>query len=188
MAQQQEQPIKILGIPGSVRDGSHNISLLKVAAEHAEPDADVTIYEVLRLAEVPSFDPDAEPPPPVDALRGAVIDADALLFSTPEYNGSIPGGLKNAIDWISAPSRQGPLRGKPAAVVGADRGEVGCDWAHAEARKVLELAGARVISDGLSIEASADAFADDGGLNDERRTEDLRRVLSELISEGRAPG
>jgi chromate reductase len=180
--------VRILGIPGSVRAGSLNLSLLEAAAERARPGAVLSIYRQPRLAMVPSFDPDADPPPAVDELREAVADADALLFATPEYNGSLPGGLKNAIDWIAAPSRQGPLRGKPAAVVGADRDEVGCDWAHADTRKVLEMAGARVIGAELSIEDSERVL--DGGAPglDPERSKKLERVLDELIAEGRAPG
>lgn len=189
IAERQGDPtVRILGIPGSVREGSLNISLLETAAEHAAPEADIAIYNQPRIAELPSFDPDAEPPPPVTDLREAVAGADALLIATPEYNGSMPGALKNAIDWLAAPARSGPLRGKPAAVVGADREEVGCDWAHADARKVLEMAGARVIAESLSIEAAADVLGlPDSDLNGERG-DTLDRILTELIAEGRAPG
>lgn len=180
--------IKILGIPGSVRHGSLNILLLRAAAEQAGPDATVSIVDQPQLAALPSFDPDADPPPPAQELRDAVEEADAVLFATPEYNGSMPGSLKNAIDWMATPSRQGPLRGKPAAVVGAGRDDVGCDWAHADARKVLEMAGARVIDDGLSIEDAERVLGSDGAVLDRERSERLDEILGELVEEGRAPG
>ena len=185
----QGRTVKILGIPGSVRQGSLNIALLRAAADRAAPEADLEIYAPPDLAGVPSFEPGAEPPPAVNELREAVGRADALLFATPEYNGSMPGGLKNAIDWVAAPDRQGPLRGKPAAVVGADRGEIGSDWAQADARKVLEMAGARVIGEGLSIETAAEVLGDNGSSSlDGEYAQRLDLVLEELVSEGRAPG
>ena len=181
-------PIKIVGIPGSVRSDSLNRALLQSAAEIVAPDAELAVFEPAELATIPPFEPGAEPPPPADQLRAEVDDADAVLVATPEYNGSIPGGLKNAIDWLAAPAREGPIRGKPAAVVGVDRGEVGCDWAHADARKVLEMAGARVIADGLSVEGAAPALDGDGGLLDDEQRRALQQVVDELVEEGRAPG
>lgn len=183
-----EPEVQILGIAGSVRPGSTNLSLLRTAAAHAGPTATISIYHQPQLALVPSFHPDAEPPPPVAELRDAVRESDALLVATPEYNGSMPGGLKNAIDWIAAPSRQGPLRGKPVAVVGADRDAIGCDWAHADTRKVLEMAGARVIDAELSIGASEDVFSHGQAQLDGERVAQLDQILAELIAEGRAPG
>jgi chromate reductase, NAD(P)H dehydrogenase (quinone) len=181
-------PIRILGIPGSVRSDSLNLALLEAAARAIAPAGELSVFGPSELATIPPFQPGVEPPPETGVLRGGVEDADAVLVATPEYNGSIPGGLKNAIDWLSAPARRGPIRGKPAAVVGADRGEIGCDWAHADARKVLELAGARVIADGLSVDAAAGAFGADGGLRDAEQHRALKRVVDELVAESLAPG
>jgi len=180
--------IQILGIPGSVRDGSHNVALLRNAAQVLPGEAELALVEQPHVASLPGFDPTVPSPEPVEELRRAVVDADALLLATPEYNGSLPGVLKNAIDWVAAPAREGPIRGVPVAVVGADRSEIGPDWAHADARKVLEAAGARVIRTRLAIGAAAAAFTGDGRLAEPEHEENLRRVLDELISESRAPG
>lgn len=180
-------PIELLGIPGSVRVESLNVRLLQAAGAQAGEEADLELLVQPELARIPPFDPDAEVPVPAERLRGAVAEADALLFATPEYNGSIPGTLKNLIDWVSAPQRLGPLRGKAAAVIGVDRGEAGCDWAHADARKVLEVAGARVVSAGLSLSAEEVSFDDANELADGEQRRQLDAVLEELISEGRLP-
>ena len=90
-----------------------------------------------------------------------------MLVSTPEYNHSLPGQLKNALDWLSRPLAESPLRNKPAAVVGASTGLFGAVWAQAEARKVLAAIGARVIDRELPVGMADDAFADDGALADD---------------------
>src|SRR4029079_11292350 len=103
------------------------------------------------------------------SLDAAIRDADAVLFSTPEYNHSVPGQLKNALDWVSRPLKDSPLRNKPTAVVGASTGLFGAVWAQAELRKVLGAIGARVVDRELPVGLADDAFADDGGLTDDEQ-------------------
>ena len=126
-----------------------------------------TEYERLKL--IPPFDEDDEhaPPPAVLHWRAAIEEADALLFATPEYNHSVPGQLKNAVDWASRPSTAAVLRNKPVAVIGASTGMFGAVWSQAELRKTLAAAGARVVDRELPVAAAHDAFHDDGSLNDD---------------------
>ena len=113
------------------------------------------------------------------SLDAAIRDADAVLFATPEYNHSVPGQLKNALDWLSRPLKDSPLRNKPVAVVGASTGLFGAVWAQAELRKVLGAIGARVVDRELPVGLADDAFAAGGGLADE----DQRLILADLIAE-----
>jgi chromate reductase, NAD(P)H dehydrogenase (quinone) len=144
--------MRVLGISGSLRSDSHNGALLRVAAERLPAGAELVAYE--RLAEIPPYDEDVEAagvPEPVADLRAAVDAADALLIATPEYNHSIPGQLKNALDWISRPAGRSALNGKPAATIGASTGMFGAVWAQAELRKVLGALGGRVIEAELAV-------------------------------------
>ena len=129
----------ILGIAGSLRAGSHNAQLLRLAAEELSADVDFDVFEV--LAEIPAFDADLEDlaPDAVDALKTAIAEADAILVATPEYNGSIPGALKNALDWVSRPIAETPIRSKPVAVIGASTSAFGAVWAQRELKKVLGM-------------------------------------------------
>lgn len=177
------EPIEILAIPGSVRARSHNLRLLNAASRAAGPRAEFRILDSPRLGELPPFDPDAAPTDAVIRLREAVASADGLLVATPEYNASLPGGLKNALDWASLPREQGELRGKPAAVIGAGQEEFGSDWAQADTRKVLEAAGARVVAAGVGVALCEDAFAEDDSLVSKDQGEALAGVIDELITE-----
>jgi chromate reductase len=152
--------MKVLGISGSLRSGSHNTRLLRAAAELLPPGDELEVFE--RLGEVPPFSEDAEhdPPAAVGALKRAIAAADAVLIATPEYNHSIPGVLKNALDWVSRPIAANPMRGKPALVIGASTGMFGAVWAQAETRKVLGALGARVLDEELPV-AKATAGVDD---------------------------
>jgi chromate reductase len=114
-------------------------------------------------------------------LRADIAAADALLFATPEYNSSIPGGLKNALDWASRPYATNVLRHKPAAVVGASTGFFGAVWAQAELRRVLETCGARVLDRQLPLARAFEAFAPDGSLADPALAAALRDILVELL-------
>lgn len=127
----------ILAISGSLRQGSHNTALLRAAADMLPPGVTVDFDD--RLEEIPAFNEDrvATRPEPVDRLWDAVAEADGVLISTPEYNSSIPGVLKNALDWLSRPLIESPLRNKPAAVIGASTSMFGAVWSQAETRKVL---------------------------------------------------
>src|SRR4030095_651857 len=139
--------MKILAISGSLRHGSHNTELLRTAAADAPEGVEIELYE--RLKELPPYDATAAVPGgqpfAVEHLKSALRDADAVLIATPEYNSSIPGVLKNALDWASRPHATNVLRGRPAAVVGASTGMFGAVWAQAETRKVLSTIGARVL-------------------------------------------
>ena len=131
-------PMRILAISGSVRRDSHNTRLLRHAAERAPAGVEIEVWDGLKS--IPPYDEDDDDrsrPAPVAELREAIAEADGLLFATPEYNSSIPGVLKNAIDWASRPRATTPLQGKPAAVIGATTGSFGAVWAQAELRKVL---------------------------------------------------
>jgi chromate reductase len=143
--------MKVLAISGSVRSASHNTALLRAAAEEAPVGVELELWAGLK--EIPAFDEEDELDPPfsVQALRDAVRAADAVLFSTPEYNASIPGALKNALDWASRPVASNVFRNKPVAVVGASTGAFGAVWAQAELRKVLTTMGARVAEVELAV-------------------------------------
>ena len=144
--------MRILGVSGSLRDGSFNTSLLRAAAGAAPDGVELELWE--GLAELPLYDeeldgPDA--PEPVRRLREAWSEADAILFATPEYNGSVPGALKNAVDWASRPKGGAALTNKDVAVIGASTGQFGAMWAQADLRKILGVAGARVAPVELAV-------------------------------------
>lgn len=143
--------IKILALVGSLRAASINRQIAELAAAVASDGVSVTLFE--GLADLPFYNEeiddamnaDAPPLAPVAALRAAAADADAALVVTPEYNGSIPAVVKNAIDWLSRPFGDGALKGKPLAVIGGSFGQYGGVWAHDETRKSFGIAGARVV-------------------------------------------
>ena len=169
---------KVLAISGSLRDGSYNTLLLRNAIELFGDD--VVVEELGGLKDVPPYDEDDDgdgAPEAVRALRAAFAGADAVLISTPEYNSSVPGQLKNALDWVSRPLATNPLRNKPAAVVGASTGAFGAVWAQAELRKVLSAIGARVVEGEVAVGHGPTRFDADGTLMDE----DLREQLGEVV-------
>jgi chromate reductase len=136
-----------------------------------------------RLAEIPPYSEDDEHllPPVVAALKAAITAADAVLIATPEYNGSIPGQLKNALDWVSRPPKDSPLRGKPAAVIGASTGLFGAVWAQAELRKVLKTIGARMVESELPVAQAHETLGDDGLPRDPAARAQLQALLGELV-------
>lgn len=150
---------RVLGIAGSLRSSSHNRELLRLAASTAPAGVELETWEGLR--DLPAFDEDAEASPPLSVarFRAAVAAADGVLIVTPEYNGSIPGALKNALDWASRPVATNVFRGKPVAVIGASTGSFGGVWAQAEARKVLGLMGARVVDAELPVAKAHERLA-----------------------------
>jgi chromate reductase len=175
--------MRILGISGSARRGSHNTMLLRAAADALPSGAELVEWE--GLAGLPIFDEDleADRPQAVAELLEAIEAADAVMIATPEYNSSIPGGLKNALDWASRPLASNPLRNKPALVVGASTGLFGAVWAQAEARKVLQTTGARVLDSELPVGMADSAFDEDGGLTDPELAQRLETVLTELAAQ-----
>ena len=177
--------MNVLGIVGSLRRESFNRKLLANAAELLPDGATLEIWDGLKA--VPPFDEDDElhEPEGVAELRDALAGADALLIATPEYNHSIPGQLKNAIDWASRPKATSVLRGKPAAVVGASTGAFGAVWAQAELRKVLGSAGARVVEAELPLSFAGRRFDPEGRLVHDDVREQLRAVVEKLVDEAR---
>jgi chromate reductase, NAD(P)H dehydrogenase (quinone) len=176
--------MKILGISGSLRQGSYNTSLLRVAAGLFPGDVQFELWGGLK--EVPPYDEDddtEEAPAAVAAFREAIAGADAVFIATPEYNSSVPGQLKNAIDWASRPLATNPLRNKPVAVVGASTGAFGAVWAQAELRKVLAATGARVVEGEVAVGHAPTRFDEDGRLVDENLLEELQEVVSVLVAE-----
>jgi chromate reductase len=179
--------MRILGISGSLRRGSHNRRLLRAAGDALPPGAVLVEWE--GLAGLPAFDEDLEPTPPevVQDFLDAVEEADALLIATPEYNASLPGALKNAIDWASRPFPDNVLRNKPSAVIGASTGLFGAVWAQAEVRKTLKASGAHVLESELPVGMADGAFDDDGDLADPDLAERLHDLVSDLVREVAAP-
>ncbi|HET7121837.1 MAG TPA: NADPH-dependent FMN reductase [Solirubrobacterales bacterium] len=176
--------MRVLGISGSLRRDSYNHALLRAAAERLPAGVEWSEFE--RLAEIPPYDADLElegTPEPVAALREAIRGADAVLVATPEYNHSIPGVLKNALDWASRPAGKSAMNGKPAAVIGASTGMFGAVWAQAETRKVLGALGGRVLEAELPVARAAELY-DDGRLDlSPEQSRQLEEILAKLAGE-----
>jgi chromate reductase, NAD(P)H dehydrogenase (quinone) len=171
----------ILGIAGSIRRESFNRKLLAAAA--LELPAEMELHTWDDLAQVPPFDEDLENHPAPQAvadLRRAITEADGVLIATPEYNASIPGQLKNALDWASRPYGDAALAGKPVAVIGASPSGYGAAWAQQELRKVLGSIGADVADGYLPVPHVFKQFDEDGTLLDHQLRENLTTLVAEL--------
>jgi chromate reductase len=181
--------MRVLGISGSLRRDSHNSTLLRATRELFEDEgAELVIYEGLK--DLPPYDEDDDgdsAPAAVADFRDAIAGADAVFFATPEYNSSVPGQLKNAVDWASRPLATNPLRNKPVAVVGASTGMFGAVWAQAELRKVLAATGARVAEGEVPVGHAQTRFDEDGSLNDPNLVEQVREVIRALLNEVSVP-
>ena len=179
--------MRILGIAGSLRRGSHNRRLLRAAA-HTLPSG-VELVEWEGLADIPAFDEDLETTPPavVQEFLDEIERADGVLIATPEYNASVPGALKNALDWASRPFPDNVLKDKPMAVVGASTGLFGAVWAQAEVRKALKASGAHVIESELPIGLADSAFTDDDRLQEPELEERLGDLVGDLAREVGSP-
>ncbi len=178
--------MKILGIAGSLRHDSYNRKLLLAAAELLPDGVELELWDGLKA--VPPYDEDddgARSPATVVQLRAALAGADAVLVATPEYNSSVPGQLKNAIDWASRPLATNPLRNKPVAVVGASTGAFGAVWAQAELRKVLAATGARIVEGEVAVGHAHERFGSEGRLVDENLREQLEEVVEALVEQAR---
>lgn len=177
--------MNVLGISGSLRRDSLNTKLLREAGELVRAGGDsFTVFDGLK--DVPPYDGDDDtdvPPAAVSRLREAIAGADAILFATPEYNSSIPGQLKNAIDWASRPLATNPLRNTPVAVVGASSGMFGAVWAQAELRKVLAATGARVVEGEVALGRAQTKFDEAGRLVGEDARAQLGEVVGALVAE-----
>jgi chromate reductase len=179
--------MRVLGLSGSLRQGSLNSALLRAAAERLPAGAELIEFD--RLREVPPYDEDvdaAQTPEAVEALREAVRSADAVLIATPEYNHSIPGQLKNALDWVSRPAGKSALNGTPAAAIGASTGMFGAVWAQAELRKVLGAMGGRVIEAELPVGHAKELLVDDRLELSPQQSEQLEEILAELVASAEA--
>ena len=171
---------RILALVGSLRAGSYNHQLAEAAAKRAPDGIDVEIFE--GLAEVPFYNEDldrpGDVPAPAQTLRDTVQRADALLLVSPEYNGTIPATLKNAIDWTSRPYQAGAIVGKPLAVIGTSGGHYGGVWAHDETRKSARIAGAHVLDDiKLAVPQAAERF----GTNHPADDDEIATAMPEIL-------
>jgi chromate reductase len=178
--------MQILGISGSLRSGSHNSRLLAAASELLPADVEYVRFGGLKA--IPPFDEDDEGDPVDPAvvhLREAIRAADGILIATPEYNSSIPGQLKNAIDWASRPFDDAALRGKDVAVIGASTSMFGGVWAQAEARKSLAAAGARVIDRELPLPYAEESFDADDHLKDPELQASLAEIIALLLEQAK---
>jgi NAD(P)H-dependent FMN reductase len=176
---------RILALIGSLRAGSHNRQLAEAALKHAPAEIDAAIFE--GLADVPFYNEDLDVetslPSPAARLRQEATSADALLLFSPEYNGTMPATLKNAIDWLSRPYGVGAITGKPVAVLGTAFGQHGGVWAQEEARKAVGIAGGKVVEATLAIPHSLTRFAETHPADDTEVAERLREVLDLLLAE-----
>jgi chromate reductase, NAD(P)H dehydrogenase (quinone) len=176
------KPIRILGIAGSLRRKSYNRSTLQAAMALLPEGATLEIFE---LDDIPAFNQDEEqnPPAKVVALKQQIREADALLFVTPEYNYSIPGVLKNAIDWASRPYGDSAWSGKPAAIMGASVGSIGTARAQYHLRQIFIFLNILPINQPeVMIGNAAERFNDEGNLTDETTRELIGQLLKNLVN------
>jgi chromate reductase, NAD(P)H dehydrogenase (quinone) len=175
--------MKVLAVSGSLRQGSYNTLVLRAAEELFPDGVRFELYDGLK--EIPPYDEDDDgddAPVAVHELRSTLAGADAILFSTPEYNSSVPGQLKNALDWASRPIATNVLRNKPVAVVGASAGAFGAVWAQAELRKVLAAIGARVVDGEVAVGHAHQRFDAEGNLIDDGLQDQLHEVAEALYA------
>jgi len=180
--------MRVLGISGSLRRGSYSTALLRHAGDLFEAEgAEFEAYDGLR--NVPPYDEDCDTdqaPEAVSRIREAVRDADALFFVTPEYNSSIPGALKNALDWISRPFATNALRYKPVAVIGVSAGMFGAVWAQADLRKVLGAIGARVTEGEVAVGSAGEVVDETGRLTEPNLEHELHEVITTLLADAQS--
>ena len=175
--------ITVLALVGSLRTASINRQLAELAAQSAPDGVTVVVYD--GLGDLPFYNEDidtADVPAAVSALRAAAAGADAALVVTPEYNGSIPGVLKNAIDWLSRPWGDGAFKDKPLAVIGTALGRYGGAWAHDETRKSFGIAGARVV-ESISLSLPAGPLDGKHPREDAEVVAAVREALARLVAE-----
>jgi chromate reductase len=177
----------VLAISGSTRAGSLNAQLLRAAAAELPPYVQIVELDPALIKAIPAFDEDDEARaggddiPALRMIRHQIAEADAVLFATPEYNASVPGALKNALDWISRPIATNVLRDKPVAVIGASTGLFGAAWAQADLRKILQAIGARVVDRELALPQAHQQFDDLGSLLEADLREQLVDHIDELL-------
>ncbi len=182
--------VRILALVGSLRAGSHNRQLAEAAVKLAPEGAEIELFE--GLADIPFYNEDidveGDVPAAATRLREAVAGVDALLLFSPEYNGTIPAVLKNAIDWLSRPFGASSISAKPLAVVGTAYGQFGGVWAQDETRKAAGIAGAKVLEVvKLSIPGSIVRFAETHPSDDAEVTAQLTEVIAKLHGQANSP-
>jgi chromate reductase len=176
--------MRVLGISGSLRDASYNTQLLQATGRLFPGDVEFSVWDGLKAVPPYDEDDDRDPAPEgAQRFRDALAGADAILFATPEYNSSVPGQLKNAIDWASRPLATNVLRNKPVAVIGASTGMFGAVWAQADLRKVLAATGARVVEGEVAVGHAQTRFDGDGNLTDNNLVDQLAEVVGTLVAE-----
>ncbi len=177
--------MRILAISGSLRIGSHNTALVRTARDLAPAGVEIELFD--GLDSIPAFNEDREAvlPQAVQELNSRIREADAVLVATPEYNGSAPGALKNALDWASRPHGTAPLVAKPAAVIGASKTAYGAKWAQEQIRRALMLSGAMVIDAELEVGKADDKILA-GEVVDSATREGVRKVVEELAESASA--
>jgi chromate reductase, NAD(P)H dehydrogenase (quinone) len=176
--------MRVLAISGSLRRDSNNTALLRALREEAPASVEVELWDGLK--EIPPYDGDDDlvpGPEKVEAFRTLVREADAVFFATPEYNSSIPGALKNALDWASRPLATNAFRNKPVAVISSSAGAFGGVWAAAELRKVLAAMGARVTEVEMAVGHAHDKLDEHGAVVDHELRDELREALETLLAE-----
>lgn len=173
--------LRVLGVAGSLRKASYNRALLRAVGEALPPTATMEIFD--GLAALPTFDPDSKAePPPVVAWKQALAQADAVVIATPEYNYSIPGVLKNAIDWASRPPPTSPLRGKPMGIVSAATGISGGMRAQYHLRQILVFTNSpAMLQPEVIIPRAQERFDAEGRLTDDSTRELLARFGAALV-------
>lgn len=174
--------MRVLAIAGSIRKGSFNRKLLEAARELAPEGVDVRLHPI---ADIPLYnadvDNDGERPESVEKLKRAIDEADAVLFSTPEYNHTVSGVLQNAIDWASRPGGNSVLKGKPVALMGASQGAVGTARAQQVLKLVLMSTLAYVMPHpGIVVAQAQNKFADDGRLTNDQTRDFLRKFMAQF--------
>jgi chromate reductase len=181
--------IRVLGISGSLRKDSHNSRLLDSASRVLPADAELVPLDVEVLRNLPHYDEDLDTPDLnsrwVDELRGAIKDADALLFVTPEYNAGLPSAVKNAVDWASRPRAAAALKGKPSAAISASTAMYGGVWAQDQLRKSLSIAGARVIDAEFAVPKAHEVLEEHGDVLHPDEEPRLAEILEALVEQAR---
>jgi chromate reductase len=179
--------LRVLAVSGSTRAGSLNAQLLRAAAAALPPSVELVELDPAVIKAIPAFDEDDEARaggddiPALRMMRHQLARADAVLFATPEYNASVPGALKNALDWISRPIATNVLRDKPVAVIGASTGLFGATWAQADLRKILQTIGANVVDRELALAQAHQQFDERGSLLEADVREQLVEHIDELL-------
>ena len=173
--------MNVLVLIGSLRGGSTNRQLADVAIAALPSDVDVTVWD--ELADLPHYNEDLDGenvPALAAAFRRRVAEADALILVTPEYNGTLPGALKNAIDWASRPRKSASIAGMPVAVMGASGSPRAAQWGRDDAVRALKVAGASPLETTVGIGSAWSAF-EDGTLKDADQREAVADLVAELV-------